>query len=187
MRHRVPFQALPEGLGYGTTKVVTSRLRAWRRLDGWDTFLEALKEKLPDGAEIDWSRLATKRFLPAEVGAAFSERREAGFPADYEISDAIWAEVWPKLPRAANSRDESNRTRTVSDRAAVSGFLFVVRYGIGWDDLPRELGYGTPTWVRQRVRAWQKLEGWEQFLEALKERLPYAEQADWSRVMSGGC
>jgi transposase len=47
------------------------------------------------------------------------------------------------------------------DRATLAGIVFVLRHGLRWRDLPRELGYGSGVTCWRRLRACQTLGVWE--------------------------
>lgn len=54
------------------------------------------------------------------------------------VTDELWSIVEPLLP-AEPPKPKGGRPR-VSDRAALTGILFVLRSGIPWEMLPREMG-----------------------------------------------
>ncbi len=69
-------------------------------------------------------------------------------------SDALWAAVEPLLP----PRPKGGRPRA-SDRAALAGIIFVLRTGIPWEYVPREMGVcGMTCW--RRLRGWQAAGVW---------------------------
>src|SRR5437762_8989920 len=57
------------------------------------------------------------------------------------LPDALWDLVEPLLPIPPR-RPQGGRPR-VSDRACLTGILFVLRSGIRWQMLPQELGCGS--------------------------------------------
>ena len=67
------------------------------------------------------------------------------------------------------------------DRAALAGIIFVLRSGIPWEMLPREMGCSGMTCWR-RLRDWQQAGVWAQLHRVLLERLSDAGQLDWSRA-----
>jgi transposase len=54
------------------------------------------------------------------------------------VSDELWAVVEPLLP-PESPKPKGGRPR-ISDRATLTGILFVLKSGIGWEWLPQELG-----------------------------------------------
>lgn len=61
--------------------------------------------------------------------------------------------------------------------------LFVLKTGLRWDLLPRELGCGSGMSCWRRLRDWQAAGCLEQLHEVLLARLRAADQIDWSRVI----
>ncbi len=55
------------------------------------------------------------------------------------VSDELWAVVEPLLPKE-RAKPKGGRPR-ISDRAALTGILFVLKSGIGWELLPQEMGW----------------------------------------------
>jgi putative transposase len=56
----------------------------------------------------------------------------------WEVSDELWEQVSPFIP-AAPSHAKGGRPR-LSDRQAFEAIVYVLRTGIQWNALPRELG-----------------------------------------------
>jgi len=44
------------------------------------------------------------------------------------------------------------------NRQTLAGILFIVKAGIGWDDIPQEMGCSSGMTCRQRLRDWQQAE-----------------------------
>jgi len=59
----------------------------------------------------------------------------------------------------------------VSDEMALNGILFVLRTGIAWEDLPRELGFGSGMICWRRLREWQACRGVEPHASAAVDRV----------------
>jgi transposase len=70
----------------------------------------------------------------------------------------------------------------VPDRAVLAGILFVLTTGIGWNDLPAELGCGSGTTCWRRLQAWQRAGVWNRLHRAVLDRLGQAGILDWSRA-----
>jgi transposase len=66
------------------------------------------------------------------------------------VCDEVWRMVEPLLPSEA-SRSRSGRPR-IPDRAVLSGIVFVLRSGIPWRMLPKEMGFGSGVTCWRRLR-----------------------------------
>ena len=58
------------------------------------------------------------------------------------VDDALWQVVQPLLPPPPARINKRGRPR-LSDRAALTGILFVLKSGIWWEMLPQEMGCGS--------------------------------------------
>ena len=96
------------------------------------------------------------------------------------ISDELWQIIEPLLP-AEPPKPKGGRPR-LSNRAALSGIVFVLKTGIPWEMLPPEMGSGSGMTCWRRLRDWQEAGVWEQLHRSLLERLAKADQIDWSRA-----
>ena len=97
------------------------------------------------------------------------------------VSDELWELIAPLLP-AEKPKPKGGRPR-VPDRAALTGIVFVLRSGIPWGMLPKELGCGSPMTCWRRLRGWQAAGVWEKVHRVLLNRLRAAEQIDWRRAV----
>jgi len=75
------------------------------------------------------------------------------------ISDELWLTLEPLLPPFIPF-PKGGRRRSVNDRAALNGILFVLQTGIPWEDLPKELGLGSDMTCWRRLRHWQASGVW---------------------------
>ena len=96
------------------------------------------------------------------------------------VSDELWAVVAPLLPQEP-AKPKGGRPR-LSDRAALTGILFVLKSGIGWELLPQEMGCGSGMTCWRRLRNWQQAGVWERLHQVLLQRLADADKLDWSRA-----
>ena len=99
------------------------------------------------------------------------------------VSDELWAMVEPLLPRPKRrARSRGGRPR-VPDRAVLTGIVFVLKSGIPWVMLPRELGCGSGVTCWRRLRDWQEAGVWHRLHRVLLDRLGAADRIDWSRAV----
>ena len=98
------------------------------------------------------------------------------------LDDSLWFIIEPLIPKKKRRRRNPGR-KPVSDRAALTGVLFVLKSGIAWRDLPLEMGCGSGMTCWRRLRDWQKAGVWEKLHRELLRRLQMSEQIDWSRAV----
>lgn len=95
------------------------------------------------------------------------------------LPDGLWAVIEPLLPKHPPA-PRGGRPR-LSDRAALTGILFVPKTGLPWEDLPAEMGCGSGMTCRRRLAEWQADGTWGRVHAVLLERLAGAGRLDWSR------
>lgn len=96
------------------------------------------------------------------------------------VPDDLWAAIAPLLPPEA-PKPKGGRPR-LSDRAALTGILFVLRSGLPWEMLPAEMGCGSGMSCWRRLRDWHQAGVWAALHRVLLERLHAAGQIDWRRA-----
>ncbi|CAG0930646.1 hypothetical protein TFLX_01865 [Thermoflexales bacterium] len=66
------------------------------------------------------------------------------------VEDALWAVIEPLLPAPKPRRFRYPGRKPVDNRRALTGILFVLKTGLGWEDLPQEMdcGSGMTCWRR---------------------------------------
>ena len=96
------------------------------------------------------------------------------------VSDELWALVAPLLPPEP-AKPKGGRPR-ISDRAALTGIIFVLKSGIPWEMLPQELGCGSGVTCWRRLRDWQEAGVWDRLHQTLLDRLGEEDRIDWSRA-----
>src|SRR5215813_7330012 len=101
------------------------------------------------------------------------------------LPDRLWDLVEPFLPILPR-RPQGGRPR-VSDRACLTGIVFVLRSGIPWQMLRQELGCGSGMTCWRRLRDWQRAGVWDLMHFALLDWLARADQIDWSRAVVDSC
>src|SRR5688500_9371993 len=96
------------------------------------------------------------------------------------VTDELWTIIEPLLPKEP-AKPQGGRPR-VPDRAALTGIIFVLRTGLPWEYLPRELGRGSGMTCWRRLRDWQAAGAWHRVHTKLLDRLGAADKIDWSRA-----
>ena len=100
------------------------------------------------------------------------------------VGHKLWQELQPLVPMVEPS-PKGGRPR-LDDRAAFNGILFVRFTGIGCEDLPQQIGFGSTMSSWRRLRQWQREGVWERLHQALLCRLRQYDQIDWSRASIDG-
>ena len=96
------------------------------------------------------------------------------------VSDELWTIVEPILPKHTPSA-KGGRPR-ISDRAALTGIIFVLKTGISWEDLPQEMGCDSGMTCWRRLRDWQGYGVWEKIYHTILQNMHYAKKLDWTRA-----
>jgi len=97
------------------------------------------------------------------------------------VSDELWEIVESLLPPVRIS--PKGGRPPVSNRAAFTGIVFVLKTGLPWNSLPQEMGCGSGSTCWRRFRAWTKVGVWEQAHRAVLNRLGRRGEIDWSRAV----
>ena len=79
----------------------------------------------------------------------------------WEVSDAFWSIVEPLIPKP--KRDEKKQYKRISGggrkplnpRKVFSAIVYVLRTGIQWKALPKEI-YGSPSAIHRYFREWER-------------------------------
>src|SRR5262245_24135693 len=106
------------------------------------------------------------------------------------LPDPLWDLVEPFLP-ILPQRPQGGRPR-VSNRACLTGIVFVLRSGIPWQMLPQELGCGSGMTCWRRLGDWQRAGVWDLIHFALLDWLARENQINgrgqsWTVVPSARC
>jgi transposase len=99
------------------------------------------------------------------------------------VDDCLWDLIEPLLPPWPA---KSPGPRPVADRLCLQGILFVLHTGIGWEDLPQELGFGSGMTCWRRLQRWTEAGVFDQVHQLLLVRLNAANRIDWSRAAMDG-
>jgi transposase len=102
------------------------------------------------------------------------------------LDDALWEWLEPLLPPPKPRRSRFPGRKPLDNRQVLTGILFILKSGIPWEDLPRELGCGSGMSCWRRLREWQRAGVWNILKKTLVLNLPWAEKIDWSRVNENG-
>lgn len=101
------------------------------------------------------------------------------------VDEALWARIAPIVMPFSKPQAARGGREPVSDRAAITGILYVLRTGIRWNALPRDLGVGSGVSCWRRLRYWQSIGVWSMVQEVLGDSLPQDAQVDFSRTRRG--
>ncbi len=99
------------------------------------------------------------------------------------VSEELWGLVEPLIPKVQRRHRYPGRKR-IDDRKVLSGILFVLKTGIGWEHLPQEMGCGSGMTCWRRLHEWQKAGVWQRLHEVLLAKLREADRIDWSRAVA---
>ena len=77
----------------------------------------------------------------------------------------LWERIEPLLAEM-DPRPDTGRPRK-SDRAVLTGILFILKTGLPWEQLPREMGYGSGMTCWRRLQRWIELGAWERIHSVL--------------------
>jgi transposase len=98
------------------------------------------------------------------------------------LDDALWERVRPLLPPPKPRRFRFPGRKPLDDRQVLTGILFVLKTGVPWEDLPRELGCGCGMTCLNRLKAWHRAGVWPRLHQLLLAELRGADKLDWSRA-----
>ena len=99
------------------------------------------------------------------------------------IDDELWARIEPLLPRRPARHRRYAGRKPIPDRAVLTGILFVLRSGIPWNLLPREMGCGSGTTCWRRLVRWQRAGVWKRLHTALLVELRRRGRLDLARAV----
>lgn len=99
------------------------------------------------------------------------------------LSDELWTMIEPLLPPPKVRRRTHPGRKPLDNRRALTGILFVLRSGIPWEYLPKEMGCGTGMTCWRRLRDWKQAGVWERLHQVLLKKLQASGKIDWSRAV----
>ncbi len=100
------------------------------------------------------------------------------------VEDALWSQVAALLPPAKPRRFRNARRKPLTDRAALTGILFILKTDLPWSELPCEMNCGSGTACWMRLQEWHRLGLWTVLQPVLQAGLPYARKVNWSRALT---
>jgi len=99
------------------------------------------------------------------------------------LDDELWALIEPLLPPPKRRRKRHAGRKPVANRRALTGILYVLRSGVPWSMLPKEMGCGSGMTYWRRLKAWQARGVWQRVHEVLLSKLREADKLDFSRAI----
>ena len=99
------------------------------------------------------------------------------------IDDTLWRRIEPLLPKPPRRRWKAMGRPRIPDRAALTGILFVLRSGIPWQMLPKEMGCGSGSTCWRRLVRWQRVGVWRRLHAVLLAELRRRGQLDLARAV----
>lgn len=97
------------------------------------------------------------------------------------LPDELWHIIEPFLPKQKPC--PKGGRPPVSNRDTLTGILFVLKTGILWEYLPREMGCGSGMTCWRRLRDWQQAGIWDKIHNVLLNKLRESDQIDFSRAV----
>jgi transposase len=101
------------------------------------------------------------------------------------LSNELWEELAALLPPPKPRRYSFPGRKPIDNRKVFTGILFVLKSGIPWEALPREMGCGSGMTCWRRLYEWQQAGVWQEVSKLLQTKLPEADKIDWSRALVG--
>ncbi len=77
------------------------------------------------------------------------------------LDDALWELIEPLLPPPKKRRRRYPGRKPIPHRAALTGILYVLKSGIPWEMLPKELGCGSGMSCWRWLHDWQAAGVWK--------------------------
>jgi len=98
------------------------------------------------------------------------------------LDDELWKLIEPIIPKRKRRFRHPGR-KSIPDRATLTGILFVLKTGVGWEHLPKEMGCGSGMTCWRRLRDWQKAGVWDKIHRIFLNKLRKANKIDFSRAV----
>lgn len=100
------------------------------------------------------------------------------------VGTGLWLEVGALIPEVARRRRHPGRRRR-DDRRVLEGILHVLATGIGWRELPQDLGCGSGVTCWRRLHEWVDGGTWGAIEPVLRAALDPGSGVDWDRPWAG--
>ncbi len=97
------------------------------------------------------------------------------------VPDSLWERVEPLLPPRPTRRYRFPGRKPVDDRTALAGIIYVLKTGIGWNDLPAAAFGCSGVTCWRRLRDWTEAGVWPALHELLLAELRGADELDLHR------
>lgn len=137
----------------------------------------------PFGRGVEPSVTAPEGALSSPRLAAVPEPARPTAPA-VPLDARLWLEIGALIPEVARRRRQPGRRRR-DDRAVLEGILHVLATGIGWRELPQDLGCGSGVTCWRRLREWIDGGTWAVLEPRLRAALGAGCGVDWDRPWAG--
>ena len=101
----------------------------------------------------------------------------------WRVSDALWRRVVEVLPEPPPRRYRFPGRKRADDRACLEGILYVLRYGVPWDAVPRDAGRPSGVTCWRRLRMWTDAGVWDRLHQVLVDELTARGAIDMRRAL----
>ena len=85
---------------------------------------------------------------------------DAGWVRDDLVPDALWCRVAPLLPARPGRRSRNAGRLPLDDRGALAGIVYVLKTGVSWREVPREVAGCSGVTCWRRLRDWTEAGVW---------------------------
>jgi len=99
------------------------------------------------------------------------------------LDDDLWARIEPILPKRRPRNRRYAGRKPIPDRAVLTVILLVLRSGIPWNMVPKELGCGSGTTCWRRLVRWQRAGVWKRLHRVLLTELRRRGRLDLARAI----
>ena len=99
------------------------------------------------------------------------------------VADSLWEEIEPLFP--VHQQSPEGGRKPIDNRTVFTLLVFRLKTGIGWRDLPLEMGASQCT-VRRRLKEWTELGLFASIVERLLTRLKVDGRLELAEVLVDG-